>query len=501
MKINTQKQCFLFVIFLSFASVTLAQNTAFEHRGFATDGTTPLNGNYDVRLVLYTDETGPTQVGNPIDFPDFAFVNGFFTAYLTFGTMPFTTQAQLYLGVMYKPVGSGLPYVWAANREPLRTSPFALRAHHATTAGYAVTADSVGGIYPASIVQNNTSGTPQQGVTVNVGGDVSGFNINSQNAYHIGFDRVLDAPFDNLYVGRNAGARSSPQYLGNSFFGTDAGRNNATGLRNSFFGSGSGQNNLAGDNSFFGYFSGASNRSGTSNSFFGSAAGASHDLGSDNVYVGRNAALNSTSGSFNTLIGSQTAPKTSEGSNNTFVGYNTGRTNIKDSNNTLLGASSDADRGVQNSTAVGSRSRVDVSNAVILGSVAGINGAGVTARVGIGTTTPANALEVINPGNKGLRVQTNQAGGTVGSFGVNGTFQIDAPGVLGGRVHVAEAGNVGVGTNTPISKLHVNGAIRTNGDVIVPYPFGIILQDSGGHCYRLNVNQSGQVVVSGMFCP
>ena len=144
----------------------------------------------------------------------------------------------------------------------------------------------------------------------------------------------------------------------------------------------------------------------------------------------------------------------------------------------------------------------------MLGSVAGVNGAKMTARVGIGTTTPTNALEVINPGNKGLRVQTNQAGGTVGSFGEKGAFQIDAPGVAGGRVHVSEAGNVGVGTNNPVSKLHVNGAIRangnvtvTNGDVIVPFPFGIILQDSSGNCYRLNVNQSGQLIVNGLFCP
>jgi hypothetical protein len=422
--------------------------------------------------------------------------------------MPFTTQAQLYLGVAYRPAGSSSPYVWAANREPLRTSPFALRAHHATTAGWALRADSIQGIYPENIVQNNTSGTPQHGVTVNVDGDVSGYNINAQNAYHIGFNRVLDAPNDNLYVGRNAGANSSPQYLGNSFFGWESGSKNVDGIQNSFFGRGSGQNNTQNYNSFFGYLAGAANRYGNSNSFFGSSAGENNYQGSDNVYIGSNAAMNARLGSFNTLIGSQTARRTSEGSNNTFVGYNTGQTNTKDSDNTLLGANSDANRGVQNSTAIGSRSRVDSSDAVVLGSVAGVNGAKMTARVGIGTTTPTNALEVINPGKQGLRVQTDQAGGTVGSFGEKGAFQIDAPGVSGGRIHVSEAGNVGVGTNSPISKLHVNGSIRTNGnvtvtngDVIVPYPFGIILQDSDGRCYRLSVNQSGQLIVNGLFCP
>jgi len=76
--------------------------------------------------------------------------------------------------------------------------------------------------------------------------------------------------------------------------------------------------------------------------------------------------------------------------------------------------------------------------------------------VGIGAAAPGFKLHVVDPGNSGLRVQTNIAGGTVASFGGNGEFQIDSPGVNGGRFLVKENGNVGIGTN-PSARLSVVG--------------------------------------------
>jgi len=75
--------------------------------------------------------------------------------------------------------------------------------------------------------------------------------------------------------------------------------------------------------------------------------------------------------------------------------------------------------------------------------------------VGIGTTSPTFKLHLVDPSNTGLRVQTNTAGGTVASFGGNGDFQIDAAGVVGGRLAVKESGNVGIGTFSPSAKLSV----------------------------------------------
>ncbi|MBW3538408.1 hypothetical protein KY386_02860, partial [Candidatus Parcubacteria bacterium] len=65
--------------------------------------------------------------------------------------------------------------------------------------------------------------------------------------------------------------------------------------------------------------------------------------------------------------------------------------------------------------------------------------------LGIGTTTP-DALLHLAPG----------AGTTGFRQSSNGTFSIDATGVVGGRLSVLENGRVGVGTGSPLTKLHVN---------------------------------------------
>jgi len=80
-------------------------------------------------------------------------------------------------------------------------------------------------------------------------------------------------------------------------------------------------------------------------------------------------------------------------------------------------------------------------------------------KVGIGTTPVNNfGLTIIDPTN-GLRVQTNTAGGSVASFGGVGTFGIDGPGVIGGRLQLLENGNLGLGNNAPTNPLSFANSI------------------------------------------
>jgi len=71
-------------------------------------------------------------------------------------------------------------------------------------------------------------------------------------------------------------------------------------------------------------------------------------------------------------------------------------------------------------------------------------------------------LRVISHSNFGLRVATTTLGGNVASFGGRGDFTIDADGVGGGRLTVQENGNIGIGTASPGSRLHVSVPSSTN---------------------------------------
>jgi hypothetical protein len=145
---------------------------------------------------------------------------------------------------------------------------------------------------------------------------------------------------------------------GNAFLGF-AGNTTTTGTDNTATGAGALQ----------------SDTSGAGIVAYGQAALVNNSAGNDNAAFGTNALFNNTTGSFNTAIGVD-ALEASNGSDLTCIGYN-------------CSASRDE---LQNATAIGAHAMVTVSDAVVLGSVAGVNGATATARVGIGTTNPTNLL-------------------------------------------------------------------------------------------------------------
>ena len=91
-------------------------------------------------------------------------------------------------------------------------------------------------------------------------------------------------------------------------------------------------------------------------------------------------------------------------------------------------------------------------------SVSGANLYYIGGKVAVGATPSTYGLNLADAAN-GLRVQTFTTGGSVASFGGNGTFAIDAPGVKnfpetpGGRLMLLENGSMGLGNNAPTNPL------------------------------------------------
>jgi hypothetical protein len=89
----------------------------------------------------------------------------------------------------------------------------------------------------------------------------------------------------------------------------------------------------------------------------------------------------------------------------------------------------------------------------------------VDGNVGIGDPNPGYPLHLAV--GKALRIEGGTGTAPYFSFGGNGDFSIDAPGVAGGRFVVQNAGNVGIGTASPGAKLEVAGSGGTSVDLLV----------------------------------
>ena len=79
--------------------------------------------------------------------------------------------------------------------------------------------------------------------------------------------------------------------------------------------------------------------------------------------------------------------------------------------NTYLGWEADGTADISNATAIGANTQVTQSNSVVLGSIAGVNGAVADTSVGIGTNAPQARLHVVgnvklvDPFNRGLSAE------------------------------------------------------------------------------------------------
>ena len=174
------------------------------------------------------------------------------------------------------------------------------------------------------------------------------------------------------------------------------------GSQNMFVGENAGNFSLTGNyNNAFGYQALTSNTSGYNNTAVGAQALVNNTNGFNNTALGVQSLQSNSGGGYNTALG-YALIYNSTGSYNTAVGFQAGvnqngaNANTTGSNNTFLGYSAGPQTPNQltNATAIGSNAVVNASNALVLGSISGFNGATSNVNVGIGTPTPGYSLDV-----------------------------------------------------------------------------------------------------------
>lgn len=257
----------------------LGQGTAFQYQGRLTDAGTPANTNYDMQFKLFdsADFVTGNQVGATITTLSVQVTNGVFTVQLDFGAGVFTGAAR-FLEIAIRPAGSLDAFTVLSPRQPFTSAPYAVRsitaaaADAATNATNATNAAQLGGIAASQYVltsdarlsdarpptagsTNYIQNTASQQASANFNisgngtlvGTLSANTINAVSQYNINGARVLSASGDNLLVGAGAGQANTIGATANSFFGSNAGLSNTTGVSNTIIGSSAnvGSNNLS----------------------------------------------------------------------------------------------------------------------------------------------------------------------------------------------------------------------------------------------------------------
>ncbi len=315
------------------------------------------------------------------------------------------------------------------------------------TAGTDLTGGGISGnvtlnLNTSLVPQLNTANTFTGNQTVN--GNLSATGVVSGSAYQIGSNLFAFGSYANANAFLGFAGNTTMTGLNNVANGYQALVANATGGDNTASGTGALASNTAGSyntasgyaalhsntqgnwNTASGYGALSNNTTGSDNTASGTGALGSNTLGTENVAVGDNALLinvgdsagdgwyntavgvealwwnNSTSGSgsnasYNAALGYQALASNTTGSNNTASGAQALQYNTTGSNNTALGYGAGPDKNstaLVNSVAIGANAVVSESNALVLG------GTGSNAvNVGIGTATPAYALDVHGTGN------------------------------------------------------------------------------------------------------
>jgi hypothetical protein len=104
----------------------LVSQTEFNYQGQLREHGMPANGAYDIKFILYSSQTGESELGSVVH-EDIAVINGQFTAKLDFGRIAFDSK-ESWLEVAIRYGYSTDAYTSLSPRQRLTSSPYAILA-------------------------------------------------------------------------------------------------------------------------------------------------------------------------------------------------------------------------------------------------------------------------------------------------------------------------------------------------------------------------------------
>jgi len=297
-----------------------------------------------------------------------------------------------------------------------------------------------------------------------------------------------DLLVNNITVGLGSG-----QITSNTALGLSALAANTTGNLNVAIGSQAGLANTNGiENTFVGNQAGRTNNAGNSNTAVGYLAMFANTSGAQNAALGRSALVNNTTGINNSALGYAALNSNTTGSNNTALGFLALQNNVTTSGNTGLGR--DALRYYANSsnqTAVGFGA-LQGNGTVALN--IGTQNSALGYQAGVANTSGSNNVFIgyqagLANTSGSQNVFLGRVSGSTILTGSNNTFLGDSTGgniaasyqIAVGQAVVPTASNLGawggntnatrtdlgVGTFTPLARLHVESLNAANAGLIV----------------------------------
>jgi hypothetical protein len=305
----------------------------------------------------------------------------------------------------------------------------------------------------------------------------------------------VNGQVDNTFTGENSGVVNTGNY--NTGYGVNALRNN-TSNSNSAFGVGTLSNTTGGFNCAFGNQALALNGNGRLNCAFGTSSLSNNKSGSANIAIGHRsqeanisgnnntaigyATLLTNLGSSNTVLGSYSPRSLLTGDSNIFIGAETAINLLNGSNNVFLGNRITVPKSPSTPILAGN----DTSNSIIIADGLGnqkifIKKNGNTG-IGLGNNViPVNRLDI----KGGVAIGNN--------FTPNGV----TPGIVAPTSGLIVEGKVGIGTSSPNNKVEITSGINGNSglrftDLTSNYNPATSIASNR----FLTVNQNGDVVLN-----